>query len=56
MPWANGALCTPAPLDDAPLVEEDEENEGEVETVEPGTYQQVCKKMTFSGKGWGTNS
>ncbi|KAL9968581.1 hypothetical protein ACROYT_G020690 [Oculina patagonica] len=41
VPWANGALCTPAPPDDAPLVEEDEENEeGEIGTGEPGAYQQ----------------
>lgn len=52
VPWANGALSTPAPVDDAPLVEEDDENEeGEVVTVEPGAYQQVCKNVLPGGEG-----
>ena len=47
VPWANGALSTPAPPVDASLAEINEENDdGEVETVEAGSdganvYQQV---------------
>ena len=41
VPWINGALCTPAPSDDA-LVEVEEENEEESVMVEPNAYQQVC--------------
>lgn len=51
MPWANGALATPAPTDDAPILEEAEEDEeNEAKTAELGAYQQVC------GEGWGLSS
>lgn len=46
VPWANGAVCTPAPSADGPLIEDENEDEQEVEIVEGGTdeasiYQQV---------------
>ena len=51
VPWANGALTTPAPPDDAPIVEvEEEDEENEATTAEIGAYQQVC------GEGWGSSS
>ena len=59
MPWANGALTTPAPPDDAPLAEvEEEDEESEATTAEPGAhmYQQVCEKLVRScsaGRGGG---
>ena len=46
VPWANGALATPAPPDDAPIVEVDEEEEESgATTVEHDSYQQVCEKL-----------
>lgn len=57
VPWANGAFATSAPPDDAPLVEVDEEDEeSEATTAEPGAYQQVCGKLVSScsaGRGGG---
>lgn len=51
VPWANGALATPAPTDDAPILEEAEEDEeNEAKTAELGAYQQVCRE------GWGLSS
>ena len=51
VPWANGALSTPAPPDDAPILEVDEENdETEATTAEHGAYQQVCRE------GWGLST
>lgn len=45
VPWANGALATPAPPDDAPILEEEEEDkENEATTAEIGAYQQVCRE------------
>ena len=47
VPWANGALVTPAPPDDAPILEVDEEDEeNEAATAELGAYQQVCEKSS----------
>lgn len=43
VPWANGALATPAPPDDTPIVEVDEEEEAT--TAEHDSYQQVCEKL-----------
>ena len=45
LPWANEALATPAPPDDAPILEVDEEDEeNEAATAELGAHQQVCEK------------
>ena len=60
MPWANGAFTTPAPPDDAPILEVDEEHEeNEATTAGLGVYQQVSKKSLSSlvcGEGWGLSS
>ena len=46
VPWANGAFATPAPTDEAPIVEVDEEDEESGgTTAELGAYQQVCEKL-----------
>ena len=46
VPWANGALATPAPPDNAPIAEVDEEEEESgATTVEHDSYQQVCGKL-----------
>jgi len=45
VPWANGAFTTPAPPDDAPILEVDEEHEeNEATTAGLGVYQQVSEK------------
>lgn len=56
VPWANGALATPAPPDNAPIAEVDEEEEESgATTVEHDSYQQVCGKLVCPcpGEGWG---
>lgn len=48
VPWANGAICTPAPEEDVIVLEGEEEDDGaEVEVLEDrrdteSLYQQVC--------------
>lgn len=50
IPWANGALCTPAhPVDEslADINEENGDEEVEICESQTSTYQQVCERFIY---------